>query len=334
MSTTFVTAAPPFLIAEVAQGYEGSEKLVALFVQAAAAAGADAVKFQIFYADESAFPDYTHYALYKQLELPPAVWERAVADAHARGMAFYADAIGRASFAMLERIGVDGYKVHTSNIANTPLLHVVAAQSSRERHMLISTGGCLPDEVDAAVALFAGHPITIMHGFQAEPTDIADNNLRRITTLAERYRASIGFQDHTAGDSDLAPFTAFMAIGLGATVIEKHLTLSRRAGMEDWVSALTPEEFLDFSQKVKTAYAALGSQEWALTDREWAYRKKLQRTVCAYRDIAPGEVMCAEDLILKRTSKINTITAVADVIGKRARRAIASDTIIAAGDLV
>lgn len=324
----------PFIIAEIAQGYEGSGKLVDFFVRAASAVGADAVKFQIFFADESAFPDYRHYALYKSLELPEETWQRAVQETQRRKMEFFSDVIGVRSFAMLERIGVDGYKIHTGSIKNTPLLKTVArAVSVSQKKVFLSTGGCSREEIDGALNIFHGCNVTLMHGFQAEPTDIEDNHLNRITTLRHVYGRPMGFMDHTAGDSELAPIVSFLALGLGATVIEKHLTLSRMAGMEDDISALTPEEFAVWVRQTRSAFGALGREEWILTEKERAYREKLKRAVCASRDILEGETVVEEDLILKRTSRTDYLTETSDVVGQRARRLILGDSIIRRDDL-
>lgn len=116
----------PYIIAEIAQGYEGNEKLVELYVRAASAAGADGIKFQVFYADELALPDYKHYLLFKSLELPVAIWGNAVKEAHSKGMEFYSDVFGFDSLDMLEKIGADGYKVHTTDINNNQLLKRIA----------------------------------------------------------------------------------------------------------------------------------------------------------------------------------------------------------------
>jgi N,N'-diacetyllegionaminate synthase len=224
----------PFIIAEIAQGYEGNEKLVKLFVTSAAFCGADAVKFHIFYANELAVPDYRYFELFKSLELPFSVWEKAVKEAHHRKLEFYSDLLGIVSFRKLENIGVDGYKIHTTDINNVPLLKIVA--KSRKK-IFISTGGCQEEEIARALDLLSACHVTLMHGFQAEPTELQDNHLNRIRILREKFNKSVGFQDHTAGDSKFALYVPSMALGVGVDVIEKHLTLSRVAQMEDCISA-------------------------------------------------------------------------------------------------
>lgn len=315
----------PFIVAEVAQGYEGSEKLVQLYVRAVASSGADAIKFQIFYADESALPDYKYYGLFKSLELPFKVWAEAVKESHKRGIEFYSDVVGLDSFKRLEKIRVDGYKIHAASINNVRLLEAVAATG---KNVFLSTGGRRLDEVKRAVDLLKGSNIILLHGFQAEPTGIADNNLKRIMTIKDIFKKEVGFQDHTAGDSELAFYIPFVAMGAGATVIEKHFTLSRKAQLEDCISALTPDEFSEWSSKIRKAYASLGKEEWRLTKNELIYKARVRRAVCSLRNIGKGKVIKGEDLILKRTGTQDVFFEVSEVAGRKARRFIKKNSAI------
>ncbi|MBI4135782.1 N-acetylneuraminate synthase family protein [Candidatus Uhrbacteria bacterium] len=321
----------PFIIAEAAQGYEGSEKLVELLIKAAAFSGADAVKFQIMVADDSALPDYQHYDLFKTLELPWGVWEKAIEQTHRHGLLFYMDALGATAIKKLDTKGIDGYKIHSTNISNIMLLKLVA---STKKPVLLSTGGCEKDEIDRALAIFKDCEIVIMHGFQAEPTELPDNHLKRISTLKELYKKPIGFQDHTAGDSQFAMIIPLVAMGAGATIMEKHITLSRVAKMEDYVSALNAEEFKQWVAIVRQVYAALGSKEWVLTDKEREYRKKTKRAVCALSDIAQGETIREEDIAFKRTAIQEVIYDSAEVVGRKATRAIQNNSPLKREDII
>lgn len=320
----------PFIIAEIAQGYEGSKKLAEIYVKAASSAGADAIKFQIFYADELALPDYRYYQLFKGLELPFELWERAVQESHEKGMEFYSDVFGKDSLKSLENIGADGYKIHTTDIDNTRLLELIA---KTEKKVFLSIGGCAQDEVDRALKILKGCNVTLMYGFQAEPTELEDNNLGRIPLLKSIYGLPVGFQDHTAGDSEFALILPFVAIGLGVDVIEKHLTISRTARIEDYISALTPEEFAKWSALIREAYKSIGKNEWNLTDKEMQYRQKVRRAICTVREIGKGELIKTDDLILKRTDNQNAIFEMSTVVGKKAVKNIRANSAIEKGDI-
>jgi N,N'-diacetyllegionaminate synthase len=314
-----------FIIAEIAQGYEGNKKLVELYIRAASSAGADAIKFHIFHADELALPDYKYYPLFKSLELSLDVWERAVNDSHQRGLEFYSDVLGLDSLRELEEIHVDGYKIHATDINNTGLLNEVA---KREKKVFLSTGGCSLREIDRAVGILGNNDLILMHGFQGEPTLPQDNNLNKIKLLKERYGRSVGFQDHTSGWDDLATHIPFIAIGLGATVIEKHLTLSRVAEMEDYMSAMTAEEFVGWVKVIKKAPLCIGKGKWEVTKKEKGYRSKIKRAVCSAREIKRGETISEGELILKRTDGREVFFEPDKVIGRRAKKVIRKNTAI------
>jgi N,N'-diacetyllegionaminate synthase len=320
--------AGPFIIAEIAQGYEGNAKLVDLYVKAAAFAGADAIKFQIFYADELALRDYKYYRLFKSLELPCSVWKKAVLDSHMKGLEFYSDIFGFDSLKKLREIGVDGFKIHATDVNNMPLLERLAKTRGK---IFLSTGGCQQDEVSRALDILDKCKVTLMYGFQAEPTEMEDNNLKRITTIKKIFGKPVGFQDHTLGDSDLAVYPSFVALGLGAELIEKHLTLSRAAQIEDYISALEPDEFKSWVYAIKKTFPVLGAEEWKLAKKEIEYRLKVKRAVCSRRIIKKGAIITEEDILLKRTGSKNAIYEISGIIGKKSQTAIKANSVIEEG---
>lgn len=320
----------PYVIAEAAQGYEGSADLVRLLVKAAAGAGADAVKFQVFFADELALPDYRHYDLFTRLELDEEVWREAAALAHLAGLALLSDVFGKASLEMLERAGADGYKIHTTDIDNVPLLEAAAATGKR---IFLSCGGAEAEELDRAVSILGSGELTLLYGFQAEPTEPEDIDLSRLSFLAERYVRPVGFMDHTAGGTPLAYGLPFVALGLGASVIEKHLTLSRVAELEDSVSAMTAEEFGPWAADLRRAAASVGPGGWRLTDAEREYRAKVRRAVTAARDIAAGAVVAPDDLSRRRSDMAGVLVDPSAVVGRRAARGIAAGAALTEEDL-
>ncbi|MFA5876527.1 MAG: N-acetylneuraminate synthase family protein [Candidatus Margulisiibacteriota bacterium] len=321
----------PFLVAEIAQGYEGSSKLVNLYVKAAATAKADAIKFQIFYADELALPDYKYYRLFKSLELPFTVWQKAVAQSHRHQMEFYSDVFGVASLSKLNQIGVDGFKVHSTDINNFVLLKNIA---KTKKKIFLSTGGCQLNEISRALEIFADCKVTLMYGFQAEPTALVDNKLKRIRTLIDSFNKDIGFQDHTAGGAALALSLPFVAMGMGVKVVEKHLTLSRAAEIEDSISALTPEEFMPWAKSLKEAYRALGEEKWELSQSEMGYRTNVRRAVCSTRKLKKGTRLRAEDIILKRTDNAKALFDLSQVIGRKLKKAISKNALILLEELL
>lgn len=315
----------PFIIAEIAQGFEGSEKLVELYLETAYGAGADAVKFQIFYADELSLPDYQEYDFARNLEIEMPFWEKQVERAHKLGLEFYSDVYGLDSFGDLEKIGVDGYKIHTTDINNLPFLKQVARTKKK---VFLSTGGCQLAEIEESLAVFKDREITLMYGFQLQPTMPKDNNLARISFLKRRFGLPVGFQDHTLGGSELFFPISLAAMALGAEIIEKHLTLSRLAKLEDCISALTPEEFAAWVKAIKQCSDCFGRKAWQLSQKELAYRQKIRRAVCSKKDIKKGKTIKEEDLILKRTDQKEAIFDLSRALGKKAKKEIKKNSLI------
>ncbi len=311
---------PVEIIAEVAQGYEGDAKLAQLLVRGAVRAGADAVKFQLIYADEIATPDYKYYDLFRSLEMPLEVWQTLRAETKAAGLRFYLDVYGERSLQEAVGLGVDGVKIHSSDFFNTELVRSALTDMPR---VFISLGGISVTELEDFLSLHkitTDQPVFFMYGFQAEPTPLELNNLRRIKALQERFPGyRFGFMDHSDGGSDDAMTLALLALPFGIDCIEKHISLDRSLQLEDYVSALSPENFGMFVQRVRHFEKALGTDDLALTKAEREYRDKTRKVVVARKKLAKGEAVSPEALSLKRVANASqsSIYQFEQVVGRR-----------------
>jgi N,N'-diacetyllegionaminate synthase len=147
------------------------------------------------------------------------------------------------------------------------------------------------------------YTVTLMHGFQDEPTALADNNLARIRSLSSMFPTrKVGFMDHSKGDSEDAFFLPCVALGMGVNCIEKHITLDYLLEIEDYVSALTPERFLKFSESMRNMEQAIGSNSLELSEKEQAYRTRAGKIAIAARDIPAGTIIGLSDIAFKRFS--------------------------------
>ena len=324
----------PFVVAEAAQGYEGDPALARLLVRGAAAAGADAVKFQIVFAGDLAAPDYVHFDLFTQLEMTEADWRRVRDDARDKGLEFFADIFGSQSLALAKSLGVDGIKIHSTCFFDDALIAEVAAMPVR---LLLSIGGIEMEELREAVArhrlVDRPHETVIMYGFQAEPTPLASNHLRRIPAIAKATGLEVGFMDHSEGQGDYAISLSAVALGLGARVFEKHISLDHALALEDHISALTPTGFADYVTAMADLTQALGDDIPALSEDERAYRGRALKRVVAVRDIAAGDVLREEDVVLLRPAAEEGLFRPGDAIGRSAKRSIAAGAPVRSGDL-
>ena len=324
----------PFIIAEIAQGFEGKPAQAMSLVSAAAAAGADAAKLQLVYADELATPDYKHYELFRKLEMADAVWRELAAQARDLRIALFLDVYGPRSLALAQAVGVTTVKIHSTDMSNPGLLQAVAASAIAE--ILLSTGGCTASEIEHAIDRLGGKRLVLLHGFQGYPTPTEANQIRRLQEFAARYgkRAGLrfGFADHADPESPLSLLLAAAALGAGATVIEKHLTLARAMRLEDHESALNPDEFASFVRQMRNCAAALGTpvaaEDFGMHDAERGYRDMTHKHVVAARDLPAGTVLVAADLALKRTASAAFLHSAGEAVGRRLRIATRRDQAI------
>lgn len=320
------------IVAELAQGFEGNRDQARLLIKAAAAAGADAAKFQLVYADELATPDYKYYSLFRGLEMPDDDWAFLAGYARDQGTALYLDIFGYKSLALAAIIGAQAVKLHGTDIANLALLEAVAA--SNVPKVLLGAGGALLSEIEQAILTLKHKEVTVLLGFQGYPTPTGDNQIERVRHLADQFsghgeRVCIGFADHADPESPLRISLASLAIGAGARCLEKHLTLGKSMKLEDHEAALNPDEFAEFVGVIRDTEAALGAatarDDFGMSESEAGYRKMIRRHVVSARPLEAGTVLQPSDLILKRTACESPLTDLSLAYGKTLQTALAAN---------
>jgi sialic acid synthase SpsE len=328
------------IIAELAQGFEGNHTQARLLLKASAAAGADAAKFQLVYADELATPDYKYYTLFKSLEMPDSDWQNLADYARELGIELYLDIFGTKSLQLSEKIGITAIKLHGTDIANIGLLKAVAASSVKK--ILLGAGGAHLSEIETALSILAEKEVVVLLGFQGYPTPDDANQIARVSVLRQHFVANknviIGFADHADPASPLRYTLPAAAVGAGALVLEKHLTLGQAMKMEDHEAALNPDEFLEFTRLMQTCVAALGTaslnEDFGMSESEKGYRKMIRRHAVTAHDLLKGTALRPEDVLLKRTSAENVITDLSLVYDKKINRDINGNEAILLSDII
>lgn len=289
------------IIAEVAQGFEGNVTLGKLLARAAVKSGCDAVKFQMVYADELCVPTYPYFDLFYSLEMPEADWREIAEIVEQGGKRLYFDVYGPRGVKMARNLGAHGVKISTTDFYNQSLLEICVDSFEA---LYLSVGGIpIEDLVGAVRKIPNDFSLTLMHGFQDEPTKIVDNNLARIKTLKSMFPGHrIGFMDHSLGSAEQAFFLPCAALGMGADCIEKHITLDYLLEIEDYVSALTPDRFLRFSRMLRDLSGAIGNESLELSEKEQAYRTRAGKIAVAAKDLPAGTVITLDDIAFKRYS--------------------------------
>lgn len=322
-----------YIIAEAAQGYEGSVSIAKLLIKAAAGAKADAIKFQVVYTEDLCEKDYEYYDLFKQLELSQEQWQNIRNFSKENDLDFIVDIFGGKSFEVIKNINVDGIKLHSTNFFDDEL---TANVLSLNKTTYLSVGGIKDDEI---MTMLTKHNITqdkatILFGFQSEPTPIDANNLLRIQSLRDKTNLNIGFMDHSKGGSQYNTSLSALALGLGVRVFEKHISLDRAIELEDYISALTPTEFINYVSTIKNLPLALGSSALELNENELTYRNKVLKKVVATKDIDKGITIQRSDIHLSRPSKNSGCFKIDEVLGKTAANNITAGSPINQNDLL
>ena len=328
------------IIAECAQGYasptiDESISLALMLTRCAKSAGADAIKFQLVIASELATPDYVHFQLFKSLELGLDGWKKVSALANELNIDLMFDIFGSASLAIAEMLGSAAVKIHPTDFTNSQLISEVSSSSIPT--VIAGCGGASPSEIKStAEKLNSIKSLVFMHGFQGYPTPRRDNCLSRLRFLKDFIdqqpgQMILGFADHAEPTSADATHLAATSIGFGVQVIEKHLTIARCLQLEDYESALSPDEFLAFSRTLRACSEArfddlISSISFELPDSEQAYRRAVSRHVVAKTNLESGHIVDAADLSLKRTSSTDYIVDPLLVIGKQISQPMTADT--------
>jgi sialic acid synthase SpsE len=208
--------------------------------------------------------------------------------------------------------------------------------------VFLSLGGVRPDEVDAELAALGQERsgpdrLTLLIGFQAEPTRVTDTRLARLASWRTRLpHQAFGYMDHTDGAADESGWLAALALPYGIAAIEKHITLDRPLEIEDYVSALAPSDFSAWSRRIRLAEDALGAADLTLVEAEEVYRRKALKVVVAAVDLAAGATLAASDVRLLRTKMPDLgepALRIDDVVGRRLQTAVAAGAAVMMGDL-
>jgi sialic acid synthase SpsE len=327
------------IVAELAQGFEGSVKQAKLLVRAASKAGADAAKFQLVYADELATPDYPYYELFSGLEMTDEEWLSVKASCDANGIELILDVFGDLGLALAEKLSVKTIKLHATDINNVGFLNALA-KSSIERIML-GAGGAYLEEIKYALEILDSKKVVLFHGFQGYPTAINDNQISRLKvlelTFSDYRNVVLGFSDHVDPTNPSSITLPAYAVGQGVMVLEKHLTLGCCMELEDHESAMNPDQFKIFVDCIRNIEIAHGesscTNNFGMSESEEQYRKNIRRHVIAAKELKVGDVIKASDVALKRSSLLSAYTDIQFVYGKTLNKVINKNTPLSHGDV-
>jgi len=332
---------PCFAIAEIGNNHDGSFEQACRMIDAAAEAGADAVKFQTFKADKLVSPapvapgslwkdrnQRSWQDVFKDWELPREWHLKLSEHAASRGVLFFSTAFDLESVDFLESVGVPFHKIASFEITYPELLEKVA---STGKPIILSTGASYLREVEDALSVLrraGADEVVLLHCGSCYPLAVEDVNLRAMQTLSRVFICPVGYSDHTPGME-----AALAAVSLGACVIEKHFTLDRSLPGPDHAVSMEPGEFSVMVRSIRAVESALGSFRKEPAAAEAGARSEGRRSLHAARDIPAGSLVTQDDIIVVRPAAGVKPGEKNQVIGTRTRSDIASGQPIRYGDL-
>lgn len=325
---------PVYIIAEAGVNHNGRFDLALKLIDAAKRVGADAVKFQVFTAENlvvSNAPTATYQLhqghsdqrqMLRQLELSRKEFTDLHGYCRQVGIEFLATPFGISDLEFLVDLGVPGLKLASPDLVNVPLVER-AIQSNLP--IIASTGACTIDEIDEAVEGFSNQGalgrLILFHCISSYPTKLTETNLAVIGNLAQRYPVPVGFSDHTA-----EWITGALAVAAGATILEKHFTLDRAMPGPDHALSLDEIQMGQYIAAAREAQAAMGNPRRQLLTCEHEVRNVSRGSVVSALDIPAGTVVTPAMVTVKRPGGGIEPARIKEVIGTRAAVAIAADT--------
>jgi N-acetylneuraminate synthase len=273
--------APAFIVAEVGINHNGDLDSALRLVEAAARAGADAVKFQkrtpelcVPEAQRALMRDtpwgYISYFDYRQrIEFGHAEFDTIDRYCRAREILWFASVWDEPSVEFIEAFNPPCYKVASACLTDDHLLRRIRATG---RPVVLSTGMSTLEQIDHAVQTLGTHDLVIAHCTSTYPCRPEELNLRMIRALQERYDVPIGYSGHEVG---LVPTTA--AVTLGASLVERHLTLDRAMWGTDQAASVEPPGFERLVRYIRVIEQSMGTGVKAVYPSEQPYLRKLRR---------------------------------------------------------
>jgi len=329
-----------FIIAEAGVNHNGRVDLAAQMVDAAAQAGADAVKFQTFQPETlvvrgTAKTEYqiqttgdgdTQYDMLAKLALDEAAHRTLMQRCQANNILFLSSPFSVEAVDFLHDLGMALFKVPSGEITNVPYLRRIG-QLAQE--VILSTGMATMVEIQAALEILqnAGlspENIAVLHCNTAYPTPYADVNLRVLETMAKTLDVPVGYSDHTLGIE-----VPLAAVALGATIIEKHFTLDKEAEGPDHRASIMPRELSRMVESIRNIEQAMGSPDKQITASEQVNIDLIRKKIVAREKIERGAVFTDRNLTTKRVQGEGLSPSRWDeIIGTAAARGFDPDEVI------
>lgn len=316
------------IIAEAGVNHNGDIELAKQLVEVAAQCGVDYVKFQTFKADnlvsrEAKQAEYqtqnigkveSQYEMLKKLELSEVDHLTLIEHCKKHNTKFLSTGFDHESIKLLQKLGIDLWKIPSGELTNLPYLKIMADQA---QPLILSTGMATMKEIEEAIKVLTGkgktiEEITALHCTTEYPTPMKEVNLRAMQTIQREFGVKVGYSDHTLGIE-----IPIAAVALGASVIEKHFTLDRTLPGPDHKASLEPDELKAMVKAIRNVEKALGNGEKKPTTTEIKNSLAARKSIHINKDLKANHILTKNDLVMKRPGNGISPMKMDDYIGKK-----------------
>jgi N-acetylneuraminate synthase/N,N'-diacetyllegionaminate synthase len=314
---------PTFIIAEAGINHNGNIELAKKLIQEAAIAGANAVKFQMFKAEEFCSKNSEYFELFKTQEFSEDEWIEIAEFAKDIGIIFTASVFGEESADLLDKVESPVYKIASGDLTHLPLLNYVARKN---KPIILSTGMSTIGEIEEAMSEVyktGNQQLALLHCVSNYPTKYEETNLRTIQTLKDTFKVPVGFSDHTVGT-----IISAVTVAMGANIIEKHFTLDKNLSGPDHKLSLEPHEFREMIENIMAVERALGDGIKKPTKDEENIKKLVRRSITAKVEIPEKTIITKDKIKIVRPENGIEPKFVGLVVGRSAKKNIAQDETI------
>ena len=317
-----------FIIAEVGVNHNGSISIAKKLIDMAVKAGADAVKFQTFkaenlvtmnakkanYQKKNDNRNESQFDMLKKLELSPLMHKVLLSYCKKKNILFLSSPFDLQSIDFLNNLGLKIFKIPSGEITNFPYLKKIGRLNKK---IILSTGMSNMSEIKKALKVFVKSGtkkknITVLHGNTEYPTPARDVNLRSMLSIGKKLNVNFGYSDHTLGFE-----VSVAAVALGAKCIEKHFTLNSNLRGPDHRASLEPKDLIKMIKAIRNIEIALGSRVKRPSKSEIANIKIVRKSLVASQDIKKGEIFTEQNLTAKRPGNGLSPFKITKFLGKR-----------------
>lgn len=326
-----------FIIAEAGVNHNGDLAMAKQLIEVAAAAGADAVKFQTFNADklvskhapkaeyqkQTTDASQSQLDMIRKLALTKEDHYELLEHCKSHNIMFLSSAFDEESLDLLEELQLPLYKIPSGELNNIPFLRRIA---QTKKPVILSTGMSELEEIQFAVETLRKHgttDLTLLHCNTQYPTPYHDVHLQAMDLLQDTFHCAVGYSDHTLGIE-----VSLAAVARGASVIEKHFTLDKSLPGPDHQASIEPDELAQMVRMIHHIEQAVGQRQKTITESERKNRDIARKSLVAKKHISKGEVFTEDNLTAKRPGNGLNCRYYDDMIGKRAKHDYEIDDMI------